>query len=205
MNPFLQGIIIGFALAVPIGPIGILCIKRTLTLGYKGGLVVGFAGASADVLYSAVAISGVSLIIGFIDTQQFWLRLAGGAILIGAGFHLVRTASRGSDAASWERTSTRAFVSTMAFALTNPLTLFAFIAAFSAVGMSSVVHEITRGVILIAGVFTGSLSWFGLLTILAHLLRERLDRRGVGMINKIAGALLILFGVVVIVVALGSS
>jgi threonine/homoserine/homoserine lactone efflux protein len=202
MTPIIQGMIIGFALAVPIGPIGILCIKRTLTSGTRGGLVVGLSGATADILYALVAAFGIRLLMEFIDTQQLWMRLIGGLILLGAGFHLLRSRPDAQTTPKWESTETLAFFSTLALALTNPLTLFAFSAAFSAIGIQSLIADTSQVVRLIGGVSLGSFCWFALLTGLSRLFRHPLAAKGVYMINRVAGVLLMLFGVIGIVMAL---
>ena len=200
--PLLHGIIIGFALAVPVGPIGILCIKRSLVGGTRSGLVVGLGGATADIVYALAAAFGVSLIIDFVDSQQLWMRLIGGCILLGAGFHLTRSRPSALTPAKWESTNTRAYISTLFLALTNPLTLLAFAAAFSTIGAQTMTGQVIPLVLLISGVFLGSLTWFSLLAGLARLFRQRLTARGIDIINKIAGALLMLFGVVGLYLAL---
>lgn len=202
MTPVVQGIIIGFTLAVPIGPIGILCIRRSLIGGPRSGLIVGLSGATADVVYALTATLGLSLIIEFVDSHQLWMRLIGGLFLLVAGFQLARSQPAGHTPTMWERTEARASLSIFFLALTNPLTLFAFIAAFTAIGVHRIASQMSLVVLLVAGVFIGSLSWFTLLTGLARVFRQRLGAGGIRLINRIAGALLMLFGAVGVYLAL---
>lgn len=192
----LQGIIIGFALAAPIGPIGILCIKRSLTDGMRGGFAVGLSGATADVVYALCAAFGVQLVVDFVSEQQVWIRLVGAFFLLAVGFHLVRNQPSSDSPRVPRGLQARSYLSTLLLALTNPLTLFAFMAAFSSIGVESMTDDAWSLVPLIIGVFIGSLSWFILLGSLARRLSGGVGARGAVLINRIAGALLMLFGII---------
>jgi len=190
----LKGIIIGFSLAAPVGPIGILCIRRTLTRGRWRGFVVGMGGASADIVYALVAAFGVSLIFDFVAGHQQWIRLLGGILLLAVGFHIYRSRSETHVPSTPTNGEARVFASTFFLALTNPMTLFAFAAAFSGIGIESVIGNRVSVMLLIGGVFFGSLLWFSLLTVFSHLFKEKVTTRGLAIINRVAGSLLMLFG-----------
>jgi threonine/homoserine/homoserine lactone efflux protein len=192
----LKGIAIGFSLAVPIGPIGILCIRRTLARGSSRGFVIGLSGASADVVYALVAAFGVSLISEFVSVHQEWMRLAGGVLLLALGFHLVRTKPDTHAPTKRIKGETSVYVSTFFLALTNPMTLFAYAAAFSAIGVEGILGEYASLGFLVAGVFLGALLWFSLLTGLSHLFKKRITTGGLNVVNKVAGSLLMAFGLV---------
>jgi threonine/homoserine/homoserine lactone efflux protein len=194
----LKGIAVGFTLAVPIGPIGILCIKRTMVDGSREGLLVGLSAASADVLYAAVAAFGVSFISNFIHDQQHLIRLAGGLLILSIGVHTFRSAPTLNASPNTLRTTTSAFVSIFLLALTNPLTLFGFAAVLSGLGVNAAAGNSLSIVYLLAGVFAGSLLWFTLITGLVSLFKEKVGARGLAFTNKLAGSLLIAIGVVAV-------
>jgi len=202
LTPILQGIITGFALAVPIGPIGILCIKRSLTDGSRSGLVVGLSGASADVVYALSAAFGVRLIVDFVSEQEVWIRLFGALLLMAVGFHMLRSRPAANPSRASRNPETRSYLSTLLLALTNPMTLFAFVAAFTSMGVQSLMDEPSSLVLLILGVFVGSFAWFCLLAGLARRFRRTIGTRGTDLINRIAGALLMTFGIIGLLTAL---
>ena len=191
----LKGLAIGFSLAAPVGPVGVLCIRRTLAHGSKRGLIVGLSAACADMLYGIVAAFGVTLISDFITNQQQWLRLIGGVLLLILGYRTFHSHASTDTQVNGTNGQIRAFVSSFLLTLTNPMTLFAFAAVFAGVGLDKIIGDNWSGTFLVLGVFLGSLSWFTLLTTLVHFFREKITANGVTLVNKIAGTLLILFGV----------
>jgi threonine/homoserine/homoserine lactone efflux protein len=192
----LKGIIIGFSLAAPLGPIGILCIRRTLAQGSWRGFRVGLSGASADIVYAVVAAFGVTLISDFVTGHQQWIRIVGGILLLSLGFHTFRSRPDTHIPSNWMSGQAQVFASTFLLALTNPLTLLAYTAAFSAIGVARIVDDRVSVTLLVAGVFLGSILWFSLLTCLARIFKERVTIRGLGLINRVAGSLLMLIGTV---------
>jgi threonine/homoserine/homoserine lactone efflux protein len=192
----LKGIAIGFALAAPVGPLGVLCIRRTLAHGSKRGLIVGLSAAVADILYGIVAAFGVTLISDFIYNQQQWIRLVGGFVLIILGYHTLRSHPSTDIKTNGTNGHIRAFFSTFLLALTNPMTVFTFAAVFASVGLKEITGNHMFALFLVAGIFLGTMSWFILLTTLVHFFRERIDTDGISLVNKIAGSILILFGIV---------
>ena len=193
---FLEGIVVGFLLATPIGPIGILCVRHTLVYGHRHGIVVGLGGASGDVVYAAVAAFGVSLISAFIAGHQQIFRISGGVFLFIAGIYTLRSSGTVSAKAGSLALHTKVFLSTFLLAITNPVTLFGFVAVFTIIGVKRILLIQLDAVALIIGIFVGSFLWFTALTSLAHQFREKLTNVGLKRVNKIAGSLLMLFGVV---------
>jgi len=191
----LEGIAIGFSLAAPVGPVGVLCIRRTLAYGSKRGLIVGLSAACADMLYGIVAAFGVTLISNFITHEQQWIRLVGGVLLLILGYRTFHShASTDTPINGTNGHHIRAFISTFLLTLTNPMTLFAFAAVFAGIGLDKIIGDNWSGTFLVSGVFLGSVSWFALLTALVHFFREKITANGLALVNKIAGTLLILFG-----------
>ena len=191
---FLEGAVVGFSLAAPIGPVGILCVRRTLEHGARYGLVIGVSAASCDMVNSIVAAFGITLVSDFITLEQYWIRLVGGIILLVIGYGAIRTHPLAGTAVEAPRGHTWTFFSTVLLVFTNPLTLFAFAAAFAAIGVKNIVGHPVSGLMLVAGVFFGSLTWFVLLAGLVHFFREKVLRVGLGLVNRVAGALLMLCG-----------
>ena len=198
---FLKGIIIGFAMAVPIGPIGIMCIRKTLTEGRMHGLIIGLGAATADLLYGSVAAFGLTVISNTLLTQRIWIRLIGGALLLFLGVRTFRAHPRDPKFQIQNGGQLRSYFTTVFLTLTNPLTIFAFIAVFAALGLGNGLSLFSSSV-LVAGVFTGSFLWFFSLSSGATLFRKKLDVIGLRWVNKIAGILIIISGVIAIVTLL---
>jgi threonine/homoserine/homoserine lactone efflux protein len=192
----LKGIAIGFALAAPVGPLGVICIRRTLAHGSKRGLLVGLSAAVADILYGIVAAFGVTLISDFIYHQQQWIRLVGGFFLIILGYHILRSHPLTETETNGTNGHIRAFFSTFLLALTNPMTVFTFAAVFASVGLKEITSNHIYGLFLVAGIFLGTMGWFTLLTTLVHFFKEKINTDGISLVNKIAGSVLILFGII---------
>lgn len=191
---FLKGLIIGFAMAVPIGPLGIMCIRKTLAEGHSRGLVIGLGAATADSLYGSIAAFGLTLVSDVITSQQFWLRLAGGALLLFLGIRTFRAKRKDPIIPFDNKGLLRSYVSAFLLALTNPMTIFAFVAVFAAFGLGDRVNIISAS-ILVLGVFTGSYLWFLTLSYAATSFRKKLDSGGLRWVNRVSGALIILSGV----------
>ncbi len=191
----IKGIAIGFALAAPVGPLGVLCIRRTIAYGSKRGLIVGLSAAIADILYGMVAVFGVTLISDFIYNQQRWIRLIGGIVLIILGFYTFRSHPKSETESNGSNGHIRSFISAFLLTLTNPMSVFAFIAVFASMGIKEIADNYIYALFLIVGIFLGTMLWFALLTSLVHLFKGKIDANGISVVNKIAGSLLVLFGI----------
>lgn len=193
-----EGIIIGFAMAVPIGPIGIICIRKTLTEGRMRGLIIGLGAATADMLYGSIAAFGLTIISDTLLSQRVWIRLAGGALLLFLGVRTFRARPKDPKIEIQSSGRLRSYFTTIFLTFTNPLTVFAFIAVFAALGLGNGLSILSASV-LVAGVFTGSFLWFLSLSSGATFFRSKLDLVGMRWVNKIAGILIIISGVIAIV------
>jgi threonine/homoserine/homoserine lactone efflux protein len=191
---FLKGLIIGFAMAVPIGPIGIMCIRKTLAEGHSRGLIIGLGAATADSMYGIIAAFGLTFVSDVIATQHFWLRLVGGGLLLFLGIRTFRAKRKDPSIPLDNKGLLRSYVSSFLLALTNPVTIFAFVAVFAAFGLGHKLNIISA-CILVLGVFAGSCLWFLTLGYVATLFRKKLDSGGLRWVNRISGVLLILSGV----------
>jgi threonine/homoserine/homoserine lactone efflux protein len=190
----LKGLAIGFSIAAPVGPIGLLCIRRTLAEGRLCGLVSGLGAATADATYGCVAGFGLTFISNFLVSQQTWLRLAGGAFLcyLGVRTLLAKPAEQAAPAAG--RGLAAAYASTLFLTLTNPLTILSFAAIFAGLGLAGTRGSYASAGVLVLGVFTGSAAWWLLLSGGVGLLRDRFGTRALRWVNRISGAVITLFG-----------
>jgi threonine/homoserine/homoserine lactone efflux protein len=191
---FLKGLIIGFAMAVPIGPVGILCIRKTLAEGHSRGLIIGLGAATADSLYGGIAAFGLTFVSDVIASESFWLRLVGGGLLLFLGIRTFRAKRKDSIIPFDNKGLLGSYVSALLLALTNPVTIFAFVAVFAAFGLGHKLIVISA-CILVLGVFTGSCLWFLTLGSVARFFRKKLDSGGLRWVNRIAGILIVLCGV----------
>jgi len=196
---FLKGIAVGFAIAAPVGPVGILCIQRSLTKGVLYGLVSGMGAALADAVFGAVAAFGVSFIAQFLEREQFWFQLGGGSLLLALGLHnllgLGRPPGEAPEASDLAHDSLTAFLLT----ITNPITIFSLTAVFAAVGIAKGTETLGGAGLVTAGVFAGSALWWLILTSGVSLCRAAVAGGPLHWIRRFAGATMLLFGAGVLV------
>lgn len=195
---FLKGIVIGLAIAVPVGPIGALCVQRTLAEGRISGLVSGLGAATADTIYGFIAAFGVTMISGFLISHQMWLRIIGGAILFTLGLKTFLSRPRKQAAPVSGNSLLTNFFSTFGLTLTNPITILAFAAIFAALGVVSGSQDLAALGMLILGVFFGSALWWLILSGGASLFRGWIGTHGMRWVNRISGIIIIAFGAVVL-------
>jgi threonine/homoserine/homoserine lactone efflux protein len=193
---FLKGIFIGFAMTVPVGPIGIMCIRKTLTGGRLRGLIIGLGAATADFFYGCVAAFGLTIIEDTLVSQRIWIRLAGGALLLFLGVRTFRAKPADPKIPINSMGILRSYFTTVFLTLTNPLTIFAFIAVFAALGLGNGLRYFSASA-LVAGVFIGSCLWFLVLSSAVTLFKKRLDLVGLQWVNRISGVLIIFSGIIV--------
>jgi len=137
INFFLRGMIIGFSIAAPVGPIGVLCIRRTLAEGKASGLISGLGAATADAIYGCVAGFGLTFISNLLIHQQMWLRLVGGAFLCYLGFKTFFSKPSESTVTIKSNNLLRAYASTLFLTLTNPMTILSFARLFAVLGIGT--------------------------------------------------------------------
>lgn len=195
---FLRGLIIGFSIAAPVGPIGVLCIRRTLTDGRTAGFVSGLGAATADAVYGAIAGFGLTAVSGLLAREQVWLRLIGGLFLVylGARAFLAAPARLGSSGAPVVSLG-GAYATTLALTLANPMTILSFAAIFAGLGIVAARDYASAGA-LVAGVFTGSAAWWLILSSLAGMARSRLGSEALRWVNRGAGIIITAFGLLIL-------
>ena len=195
----LKGIVIGFALALPIGPIGILCTRKTAAEGHLSGMIVGFGAATADAVYGFIAAFGLTVISDALVTRQMWFRLIGGAFLCYLGIKTLMAKPVENSQGPNGKGHLGSYVSTFLLTLTNPLSIIAFIGVFAGFGLRNTDLSLGSAASLILGVFLGSSLWFFLLSYGITLFRQKINATGLGWVNRISGLLIIMFGLIAIV------
>lgn len=197
MDPsfLIKGVVIGFSIAAPVGPIGVLCISRTLAEGRASGLVSGLGAATADAIYGAVAGFGLTFISSFLIGQQGWLRGIGGAFLcyLGARTFFERPAEGAAPAGGTGLAA--AYASTFLLTLTNPMTILSFVAIFAGLGLASGAGSYASAWALVLGVFIGSALWWLILSGGVGIFRSRFNPRGMRWVNGASGVVIAAFGI----------
>jgi threonine/homoserine/homoserine lactone efflux protein len=195
LSLFIKGLIIGFAIAAPVGPIGVLCIQQSLHDGFKIGLMTGLGAAIADGTYGLVAGFGLTALSSLLITYQFWIRLFGGLFLLYLGIKLFFTPSREKSAGKSDRSSWHALGTTYLLTLTNPATILSFIAVFAGLGLGTIHPSYIDAIILVLGITIGSAIWWIILSSgVAFMLHHRLSVTMMQGINRLSGAIIFGFG-----------
>jgi threonine/homoserine/homoserine lactone efflux protein len=193
---FLKGLAIGFAMAIPIGPAGILCIRKTLAEGRPRGIMIGLGAATADMLCGSVAAFGLTFVADAVASHQSLLRAVGGLLMLFLGIKTLLTTRKVHDASPAEgRGHAGSYFSALLLGLTNPVTIFAFLAVFAAFGLG----QGTGGLpayMPVLGVFAGSCLWFLTLGTAAEIFRKRLDAGGIRWLNITAGVFILVCSIV---------
>lgn len=195
----LRGLLIGLSIAAPVGPIGVLCIRRTLAYGRTFGLVSGLGAATADATYGCVAAFGLTFISGFLVGEQRWLHVVGGIFLCYLGMRTMLTAPAKGAAAAQGAGLLGAYASTLALTLTNPLTILSFTAIFAGLGLASTGGSFGTAAILVLGVFFGSVLWWCILSTGVSLFRRHFDTRALRGVNALSGLIILGFGIAALV------
>jgi threonine/homoserine/homoserine lactone efflux protein len=199
---FVRGALIGLAIAAPVGPIGVLCIRRTLTDGRLAGFVSGLGAATADLCYGAIAVLGLTALADLLTSVNMWARLVGGLFLCYLGVRtLLERPAESQDAAQPLRPAEAragsllgAYSSTLLLTITNPATIISFAAVFAGLGAASGASGYGDALLLVGGVFIGSALWWLTLSGAVGLLRGRLTARALRWVNIAAAALILGFG-----------
>lgn len=192
---FLKGLMLGFVIAAPTGPVGIFCARRTLTHGRRAGFASGMGAAAADAIYGFIAAFGLTFISHLLIQHHFWLRLAGGVLLCFLGIKtFVLKPEYRSVIKKTGRLYAGMFTSTFFLTLTNPMTIFSFGAVFTAFGLAGARGSTLSAGTLVLGVFLGSGIWWLFLVGIFTLLKRWVHEDHVVWLNKIAGLVILSSG-----------
>jgi threonine/homoserine/homoserine lactone efflux protein len=195
------GIIAGLMIAMPVGPVNILCISRTIEAGWKSGVLSGLGAAAADMLYGGIAGFSITLVVQFVLREQFWIRFFGGILLVAIGISYFFKRPAPLSAQKHDRTSAYSDIrSTFLLTLTNPTTVLSFLALLAALGMGDQ-RRWWSTVFLVAGIFCGSMVWWIVLSGIVNHFRDRFSDRNLLLMNRLAGLAIGGFGIAAFVLS----
>ncbi|MFQ4137838.1 LysE/ArgO family amino acid transporter [Nodosilinea sp. PGN35] len=201
----LKGMGLGLAIAAPVGPIGLLCIRRSLTQGQLMGLVTGLGAATADGLYGCIAGFGLTAIADVLVSHAQTMQLLGGLFLGYLGITTLRSDPAREVAKISSRGLWGAYASTLVLTLMNPATILSFIAIFAGLGLVGSSQSWDSALALVGGVFLGSALWWLCLSWGVTLFSQRLTPARLKWLNRLAGAAIFAFGIVAIALAIRSG
>jgi threonine/homoserine/homoserine lactone efflux protein len=195
----IKGAMMGFVVAVPVGPLGLLCINRALSLGPWYGLFSGLGIATADALAGAIAALSITLVSQFLVDHQFAFRLVGGLFLCYLGYEIYCT-HPGQPPSRIRRINglLRTYVTSFLLTVSNPVTILSFAAIYAAWNAQSMTGHYGGAAVFAAGVFIGSASWWVALFLGLTVFRERFNLRLLWWIHRISGAGIAVFGIVLL-------
>lgn len=192
---FWKGFALGFAIAAPVGPIGILCIRKTLQFGKVSGLCSGLGAAAADAFYGSLAAFGLTFLSDQIMAYGAWLRLFGSFFLLFLSYRTFCARPHEQNERLHKMSYLKDFIGTFFLTLTNPLTILCYLAVFAAFGLTDIVSVRFSGAFLISGVFFGAAFWWLILSEGIGLFRHKLGPNMMIWINRIAGCVIGAFGI----------
>lgn len=198
----LTGFLIGFVLSIPVGPIAVLCIQRTLNRGKYHGWITGIGASTSDVFYAALAIFGLSFVVDFINTHEMIIEIIGAVVFVFLGIKLYKENPSANLSTENVRKGSyfQDFLTAFGLTISNPLIIFLFITVFAQTEFVNSQTSIYQIVIALVSVFIGACTWWFLLTSLVNLLRNKINVRGLGLLNKLSGGMLIILAIVGLIV-----
>ena len=199
----LRGLIIGFSIAAPVGPIGVLCIRRTLAEGRGSGLVSGLGAATADAIYGFIAGFGLTFISNFLISQLVWLRLIGGGFLCYLGLRTFLSKPVEHVASAKGNGLFGSYVSTFFLTVTNPMTILFFAAIFAGLGVGGAGGNYVSAAVLVLGVFIGSALWWFILSGVVSVFRTKFNPHKLRWVNRISGIIITGFGLIALLSLIG--
>jgi threonine/homoserine/homoserine lactone efflux protein len=191
----IKGVILGFSIAAPVGPMGVLCIRRTLSSGMLSGFLSGLGTATADAVYGCIAAFGVTVISAFLLDHQFYLRLIGGLFLLYLGYKTFQSIPAEKAVKAEGKSFLGAYTSAFFLTLTNPLTILSFAAVFAGLGVGTTDGNYILAGFLVLGVFSGSMFWWLILSGMVNMLRSKFDQQRLKWMNRLSGFIIGGFGI----------
>jgi threonine/homoserine/homoserine lactone efflux protein len=197
-----KGIIIGLFISVPMGPIGMLCVQRTIHRGRKHGIATGLGATASDLVYTIIALFFIGFVVDFLEAHKFIIQLSGSFVVVGFGIFIFR--SNPSTQPKPNQTTTTNiwtdFITSFILTLSNPLILFillALFARFSFLAENTGIAENTTGLI---SILAGAYIWWNILTLLVGKFRYMFTISGLKLLNQILGSIIISIGLIGIVI-----
>lgn len=197
---FWKGFFVGLMVTIPLGPIGVLCVQRTLNKGRLSGFISGLGAAMADTIFAIIAGFGIKFIISFIKSQQLYFQIFGGIVVIFLGIHIFYTNPvRQLRLQRLNRNKlSQDFLSVFLLTITNPMAVLFFIAMFAGINISETDHTFIKMMSLVIGVSAGAASWWFLLSSFVSFWRHRFRLKNIWWMNKVAGVIVFFIGILAI-------
>jgi threonine/homoserine/homoserine lactone efflux protein len=202
---FWRGLVLGFSIAAPVGPIGLLCIQRTLNGGMMQGFLSGLGAATADAIYGAIAALGLTSLASFLTSVSFWVRLAGSLFLLFLGVRIFFLRPPSARARSPEASLLACYGSAFLLTLANPMTILSFLAVFAGIGLAGTGTGYAGAGWTVAGVFLGSACWWLFLSAVTGFFHKRVTSTALLWMNRLVSLLLVGFAVYLLVTSLPRS
>ena len=203
LSLLLKGWLIGFLIAVPVGPIALLCIRHSLIRGMKYGLIAGLGAAFADTFYRILAGFGITLSCDFFSNHQFSCQLMGAAFLFYLGFSTLRAKPQAKIEEIMQPMSYKhVFLTAFFLTLSNPLTILGFLGIYAAFGIGMMDEKILSGVFIASGIFIGSTTWWFFLSYSSSFIGKKINFQSTYLLNKILGSAFLAFGFITALAAL---
>ena len=185
---------IGLAVSIPLGPLGMLCIKRTVNKNWKSGFISGLGIAASDAIYAVIAGFSLTIIIDFIKSFEIYFKILGASMVIFLGLYIFFS-NPAKEIQKFKQKGTsyvQDFLTAFLLTITNPLSVFVFIAIFTSYSLVLQPSHPIEALLIVGGIFTGGAAWWFLITGLAFLFRHKLTIDTLWWANKIIGLSVIL-------------
>lgn len=195
MSIFWQGALLGFSIAMPVGPIGLLCIRTSLTQGLKYGLMTGLGAASADMVYGLIAGYGVTAISHFLTEYNLWIQVIGALFLCYLGICTFISKVQDKGSSNTPKSFFYTFITTFFLTLTNPMTILSFAGLYAGLGLGRNAAGAHAPLILASGVFAGCSFWWLILSTSTSLFKDKINQTGLRYLNYLSGTTIFGFGI----------
>jgi threonine/homoserine/homoserine lactone efflux protein len=195
-----KGLFLGLLVSVPLGPVGVMCIQRTINRGLKSGFVSGMGAAAADTFYALIAGVGFGFIVSFINREKYWIQLIGAIVIIAISIKTFYTnpAVELRNQRNKKTKPMEEFLSVFFITLSNPVPFFVFLASFAGFNMMDENTSYLSAILLIGGVFTGALAWWYILSLGISKFRSKIRLKNIWWLNKIMGVIIFICGLIVL-------
>jgi threonine/homoserine/homoserine lactone efflux protein len=196
-----EGFIIGIAVSVPLGPLGMLCIKRTVNKNWKSGFSSGLGIAASDAIYAIIAGFSLTIIINFISSYEIYFKILGTSMMVLLGLYIFMS-NPAKEIQKFKQRGTsylQDFLTAFLLTITNPLSVFVFIAIFTSYSVVLQLSQLFEALLIIGGIFVGGASWWFILTGLAYLFKHKLTINTLWWANKIIGLSVVLIAIVLFI------
>ncbi|MBN2767396.1 MAG: LysE family transporter [Paludibacteraceae bacterium] len=199
----IKGIVIGLFISIPLGPIGMLCIQRTLNRGRKYGIATGLGATTSDLIYTLVTLFFVSFVINVIEENRLLIQVMGSVILVAFGYFIFKShPSRQPRPNEKNKHSLLSdYLSSFGLTISNPLVLFVLVALFARFEFLNDNHSILEYSIAVISILSGALLWWSTLTFMVSRFRSKLNMRGLKLINQITGVIISVIGIAGIIIS----